>query len=355
VRQRAALPCADGLPASAAASAALSTAALSWSICLPMFEPSTPPPAQALYVTGTRLVQSERAADVAEGVRLLQQAAAGRHADAAALLAVLSGLGVGMQRRWDLALDHLQCAAEQGSASARGQLHVLARSAVTTGSAAADAATWQRLRQSVDLAAWLSRPQRTLLSTSPRIVAIPQFASSAVCDWLIARAADRVQRALVYDAAAVAGRLVSERSNRSFEFGLLDLDLVVLLVRARIAATLGVPVEVFEPPQVMRYEVGEEFTPHHDYLDPRAHAAVLAAAGQRVATVLVYLNADYAGGETEFPQLGLRHRGGAGDALYFINVDAHNVPDPRTLHAGRPPTRGVKWLLSQWVRDWQRH
>jgi prolyl 4-hydroxylase len=70
-----------------------------------------------------------------------------------------------------------------------------------------------------------------------------------------------------------------------------------------------------------------------------------------VFTVLVYLNDDLEGGETEFLQLGLRHRGRKGDALMFRNVDAEGQPDRRTLHAGRPPTQGEKWLLSVWIRD----
>ena len=73
--------------------------------------------------------------------------------------------------------------------------------------------------------------------------------------------------------------------------------------------------------------------------------------GQRVATCLTWLNDDYAGGETEFPRIGFRHRGNPGDAMLFLNVTPDRRPDPLSLHAGLPPTRGRKWLLSQWVRD----
>jgi hypothetical protein len=47
----------------------------------------------------------------------------------------------------------------------------------------------------------------------------------------------------------------------------------------------------------------------------------------------------------------LRHRARRGDALMFANVDLAGNPDRRTLHAGLPPTRGEKWVLSQWIRD----
>jgi hypothetical protein len=70
-----------------------------------------------------------------------------------------------------------------------------------------------------------------------------------------------------------------------------------------------------------------------------------------VYTVLVYLNDELEGGETEFLRLGLSHRGRKGDALMFRNVDAQGRPDSRTLHAGRPPTQGEKWVLSVWILD----
>ena len=65
----------------------------------------------------------------------------------------------------------------------------------------------------------------------------------------------------------------------------------------------------------------------------------------------MYLNDDYEGGETEFPAIGLRYRGRRGDALLFANVDIVGNPDRRSIHAGLPPTRGEKWLLSQWIRN----
>ena len=68
-------------------------------------------------------------------------------------------------------------------------------------------------------------------------------------------------------------------------------------------------------------------------------------------TALIYLNDEFEGGETSFPQLGIEHRAKAGDALVFSNVDPRGRPEPRTEHAGRPPTKGTKWVFSQWVRD----
>jgi hypothetical protein len=129
---------------------------------------------------------------------------------------------------------------------------------------------------------------------------------------------------------------------------------VTLAVRERLAAAAGLPTVQLEAPQVLHYTVGQRFAHHVDYFEPSSPrmAADMAINGQRVATALLYLNDEgLEGGETDFPRLGLRHRGRKGDALVFFNVDATGRADPRTWHAGLPPTRGEKWLLSQWMRD----
>lgn len=40
-----------------------------------------------------------------------------------------------------------------------------------------------------------------------------------------------------------------------------------------------------------------------------------------------------------------------GEALVFDNVRPDGSGDVTTLHAGLAPSKGEKWLLSQWIRD----
>jgi hypothetical protein len=192
-----------------------------------------------------------------------------------------------------------------------------------------------------------------VLSGDPRVWAFEGVASPAVCDWLIAQTRGRLKPATVYTAAGgLAVR--SERNNSAVQLSVADADLVLLAVRERLAACAGLQVMHMDGPQVLHYAVGQQFVPHVDFFDPAiaAQAQEIAAAGQRVATGLLYLNDEgLQGGETDFPRLGLRHRGPRGDALVFFNVDAAGQSDRRTLHAGLAPTRGEKWVLSQWFRD----
>jgi hypothetical protein len=107
-----------------------------------------------------------------------------------------------------------------------------------------------------------------------------------------------------------------------------------------------------EATAVLHYAAGEESTDHYDFVSPETpnYAEEIARNGQRVLTFLVYLNDDYHGGRTDFVELGMTHKGRRGEGLFFVNALENNEPDLRTLHAGRPPTRGEKWIVSQFIR-----
>lgn len=281
----------------------------------------------------------------ARGVAMVEEAACDGNADAAAMLATIEAVGAGRARDWARALDWLQVAAERGSGPARGQLRLLAGD----GGGPDD---WAGLRRRVDVARWLGVPERVTVSERPRLRAFPGFAIQAECRWLMEQMRPRLAPAMVWDETGALERVDEVRTNSAVELRLTEMDVAIALLRARISAATGLPETIFELPQVMHYRVGEQFRPHHDYFDPAlpGHNAELTGRGQRIGTFLVFLNEEYEGGETEFPRAGLVHRGRAGDALFFANVLPDGRPDPLTLHAGRPPTRGEKWILSQWIR-----
>ena len=141
------------------------------------------------------------------------------------------------------------------------------------------------------------------------------------------------------------------RRHSTAQFNVADSDLVIMAACDRLCALAGLPPVQAENSQVLNYQVGEYFGPHFDFFEEGSGTAMLTGYGQRAATVLVYLNDDFQGGETDFPRIGVRFRGQKGDALMFRNVDAQGRPHTLTLHAGLPPTAGEKWLLSLWIRD----
>jgi hypothetical protein len=286
--------------------------------------------------------------DARKGLQLVFRAAELGNASGCILTATLLASGVLGPADVPRALTYLQRAAEAGHAGAQAQLRLLADP-----SGGEAAGSWDALRRRIDLAAWRRGPELQSVRADPDIRAVEGFLSPSVCAWLIAGAKDRLKPAEVMANEAFREERQDVRSNSHAGYDLEASDLVLILARERLAAAAGVEVAAMEAPQVLHYAPGESYGDHFDFMDPEkaGHIEYLARLGQRALTLLVYLNDDFEGGETDFPLLELKHRGRTGGLLLFRNADAAGRPDRRMLHAGRAPTSGEKWLLSQWVRD----
>jgi hypothetical protein len=304
----------------------------------------------AMTELGKRLVIGDRAPQIPkDGAQLLLDAVKAGSPEAAVRLANLVALGAHVDQSWVGALSLLVVAAERGSESAQGQLNTLAgRSAVE----AAPADGWRGVAERIDLAKWLAPCEGTTLCESPLVRTFAEFIPEQACGWLIERARGRLKRALIYDPAH--GDVADEmRTNTAAGFDLIDADLVQIAIQYRMATAVGLPVHNMEGPTVLHYDVGEQITNHFDFLNPKIpnYADEVTKRGERIITFLVYLNDEYAGGETDFHLLGLRHKGRRREGLFFTNALPNGRPDTRMVHAGLPPTSGEKWIVSQFIRN----
>jgi len=306
---------------------------------------------------GRLLIGREAPVDPTRGIDLLRQATDGGDGDAAALMAVLYGAGAWVPQNWDTALDFLAIGARLGSHRARGQLRLLARPKV--GNEASDSARdeandedWPSLRRKVDLSPWLTTPDRRVLWEEPRVRMSAGFAPSWVGGWIISQVRGRMRQAMMYHGDVKQEVVDPHRSCSDFEYDLLDSDLILTLIRNRVAAVTGLPVAAMEPPRVFHYALGQDIKPHYDRLnDGVADYARSGYKGDRIATFLLYLNDNFDGGELEFPLVGKRFKGKAGDGLYFAHVNQDGTRERLSLHAGLPIRRGEKYVLSQWIHD----
>ncbi len=305
--------------------------------------------ADAAVALAKRLLVGDRAPFLPqEAVRFLGQAVAAGSAEAALRLAALAALGAHVAQSWNDALAMLVVAAERGSTDAQGQLRALA--GVRSDEAAAD---WRSLASRVDLPFWLTPPEGETLHARPLVRRFPQLATEAVCEWLKRRAEGRLRRALIYDPNQGGDVVDHMRSNTIAGFSLADIDLVQIALQHRMSAACGVPVRNAEGPTILHYAVGEQITDHYDFINVRTagYADHIERHGERIITFLLYLNDDYGGGETDFAKLGVRHKGQRGGGLFFTNALPTGGPDFRMVHAGLPPTRGEKWIVSQFFRS----
>ena len=174
-----------------------------------------------------------------------------------------------------------------------------------------------------------------------------------MCAWLCARAEGRLRRALIYDPGQGGDVADHMRSNSIAGFDLADVDVVQVVLQHRMSAACGVSVQNAEGPTILHYAVGEQITNHFDFVNTRMpnYDDVIAHRGERIITFLLYLNDDYGGGETDFPLLGVRHKGVRREGLFFTNALPSGQPDVRMVHAGLPPTHGEKWIVSQFFRS----
>jgi prolyl 4-hydroxylase len=298
---------------------------------------------QAMCELGHRLLVGDRAPQLPKhALTLLVAAAKLREPRALARMAALTAGGAFVRQDWSQALQLLGQAATAGDPSARGQLQCLQP-------AGARPVGWAAMAARVPLAQWLSPAEQERLHEKVRRV--PALAPVAVCQWLIGRAAGNLQPARVYDSVSRSELVHEMRTNTMAPFGYATYDVVQFLVQARMSLTCGYPMQHFETPMVLNYQVGQQITPHFDFIDAQAadYADQIRELGQRMITFLLYLNNDYAGGETTFPNLGIVHRGTAGEGLYFINAHPDLTPDRAMLHTGSPPTSGEKWVVTQFI------
>jgi prolyl 4-hydroxylase len=184
----------------------------------------------------------------------------------------------------------------------------------------------------------------------PRVVVFGGFLSDHECTGLMALAAPRLLRSETVDNATGGSEVNAARTSDGMFFERGEAPLVAA-IEQRIAELLRWPPDHGEGLQVLRYRPGAQYRPHHDYFDP-AHpgtARILQRGGQRVGTLLMYLNTPEGGGATTFPDVGLEVAPLRGNAVFFSYDRAH--PETRTLHGGAPVTAGEKWVATKWLRE----
>lgn len=186
----------------------------------------------------------------------------------------------------------------------------------------------------------------------PTVVTLENVLSVEECERLIALAAPRLARSTVVDPATGTNAVADYRNSEGMFFHLRE-NTFIREIDERISALMSFPVENGEGLQVLRYSNGGYTAPHFDFLIPsNAHNSdSLARSGQRVSTLIVYLNDVPEGGETIFPHAGLCVVPRRGHALYFEYANSRMQVDQLSLHAGAPVTLGEKWVATKWMRE----
>lgn len=186
----------------------------------------------------------------------------------------------------------------------------------------------------------------------PVVAVLDGVLSPEECAAFRGMAAERLHRSTVVHKEDGRNTVMDIRTSDGAYFQRAENELVALVDR-RVSALMRLPEDHGEGLQVMRYGIGGEYQPHYDYFDPsdKGSQPHLDAGGQRIATLIMYLNDVEAGGETVFPRIDFSYVPKEGQALYFEYDMPEGRLDPLTLHGGAPVTRGEKWIVTKWMRE----
>jgi prolyl 4-hydroxylase len=187
---------------------------------------------------------------------------------------------------------------------------------------------------------------------SPVMAVLADVLSPDECSRLIELAGPRLRPSTVVDPATGRDMVADHRTSFGMFFRLRE-DAFVAGLDRRVAEVMGLPIENGEGFQVLHYPAGARNDPHFDFLQPSnaANRASIARSGQRVSTLIAYLNDVEEGGETVFPSTGWSVSPRRGHAVYFEYCNRLGQVDPLSFHAGQPAISGEKWVVTKWMRQ----
>jgi len=185
---------------------------------------------------------------------------------------------------------------------------------------------------------------------SPRLIVFGGLLSDDECDQMVELARPRLTRSETVHNPSGGSEVHEARTSDGMFFERGE-HAVIDRIERRLAALLNWPVENGEGLQVLRYRPGAEYKAHHDFFDPAAPGTptILQRGGQRVASIVMYLNTPPRGGGTAFPDVGVEVGPMRGNAVFFSYDRPHMVT--RSLHAGMPVLEGEKWVATKWLRE----
>lgn len=199
------------------------------------------------------------------------------------------------------------------------------------------------------------RVQKRMSLTSLNATLYDDFLSDEECEHIKAASNSRMSR------SAVVGKNFSnvETRIRSSSGTFFDRgeDPIIARIEERVARLTGIPVNRGEGLQILHYAYAQEYQPHFDFFEPQneEEAKMLEQPGNRIETLIFYLNDPEEGGATYFPQMKLSIHPKKGSVIRFGYMSEDGVPDRRSEHAGLPVITGEKWIATKWLREREFH
>jgi prolyl 4-hydroxylase len=190
-------------------------------------------------------------------------------------------------------------------------------------------------------------PNAEVLSSDPWVVIVDDFLSDEECTRLIALGGDlgynlsKDVGGTNFDGTVLSVESKSRTSTNAWCTDGCYEDPISNQVHQKLDDLTMLPRGNGEYLQLLKYEVGQFYGDHHDYIE----MDVERPQGVRLLTVFLYLNDVEAGGGTNFPLLDITVMPKKGRVLVWPSVLDHrpNMKDGRTSHQALPVEKGIKY------------
>lgn len=197
----------------------------------------------------------------------------------------------------------------------------------------------------------------TILSDTPFIGYIDNFLSTEECDKIIEFGKINPVASEIYDDTGTAIVNLKERDSQTTytteENG--EIDNLIDLIYSRVSNVIEIDKSRFEKFQITQYKPNMHLNLHWDYFTAKDYNPQYTESirkmcskggGNRVSTVVLYLNDTEEGGETYFPWQNIAIKPKQGRLIHF----KYNYDDPmnniKSAHTGMPVTEGNKWIVT---------
>jgi prolyl 4-hydroxylase len=189
------------------------------------------------------------------------------------------------------------------------------------------------------------------LHTAPLLIEVEEFITPEQCDEVIAMQWGFQEAEFVVD--GIPQRLPSRNSSYTF-----DASNVLCNIRQKIVDFCNPYLSQFdmsdanyEQLSIQRYEAGQRYEPHFDFFNvPWINTPPIE--NDRIATMIIYLNDGFKGGDTTFPRRNVAVKPKKGNAAYFDYFTTDADERNNTIHGGSEVLEGTKYIITAWIRKY---
>jgi len=154
------------------------------------------------------------------------------------------------------------------------------------------------------------------------------------------------------DSTIVSGTNLSVRKSQTSTIN--NNDPTIRPIIQRVCDMVGYPFENVEPMQVVKYDSDGYYNEHYDSCPDENDFCrrFVKDGGQRVVTMVLYLNDEFTGGTTKFINLKKEYKPDKYGGILFYSMDKEKTKThPLSLHAGTPLKSGKKYIANIWIRE----